>query len=108
MKNSTQEEWNTRILKDKNAVIIDVRRPDEWANGVIANALLLNVLDTVNFTKAMSKLDKDKNYYVYCRSGRRSVTACMMLEQHGIQNTYNLLGGFLDWEGTTVSTLKKE
>ena len=49
------------------------------------------------------KLDKDKNYYVYCKSGVRSVTACQILESLGIKNTFNLLGGFTSWQDKIVA-----
>jgi rhodanese-related sulfurtransferase len=48
-------------------------------------------------------LEKEKNYYVYCRSGIRSVTACKILESAGVEITFNLLGGILDWAGDKVS-----
>ena len=48
------------------------------------------------------KLDTTKNYYVYCRSGVRSVTACQILESLGIKNTFNLLGGIMSWEHKVV------
>ena len=46
------------------------------------------------------ELDKSKNYYVYCRSGGRSAQACAVMTQMcGFENAYNLLGGFMNWEG---------
>ena len=41
MKNLTQESWIELISKDENAVIIDSRRPDEWENGIIEDALMI-------------------------------------------------------------------
>jgi rhodanese-related sulfurtransferase len=49
------------------------------------------------------KLDKNSNFYVYCRSGIRSVSACHILEQLGVNNTYNLSGGIMSWQGKLVA-----
>ncbi|WP_047244966.1 rhodanese-like domain-containing protein [Maribacter thermophilus] len=102
MKNVDQNEWQSLIEKDENAVVIDVRTPNEWMEGVQENALLINVMDPAKFEEAAKNLDKTKNYYVYCRSGQRSLRACHLLEATGIANTYNLLGGMLEWQGKTV------
>jgi rhodanese-related sulfurtransferase len=48
------------------------------------------------------KLEKRKNYYVYCRSGARSAKACEVMNELGIENTFNLTGGIL-WNGEIVS-----
>jgi rhodanese-related sulfurtransferase len=102
MKNITQIEWRELIAKDNNAVIIDSRTPNEWRTGVIENSILMNINDAQSFMDEVNKLDKEKNYYVYCRSGVRSVQACRVIESAGIKNTYNLLGGILAWNGKTV------
>ncbi len=102
MRDINQVEWRKLIANDQKAVIIDARRPDEWVDGVIENALLMNVLELEHFEKEVSQLEKEKNYYVYCRSGKRSVRACQILEDNEIKNTFNLLGGWLAWDGTKV------
>ena len=102
MRNITQEEWRASIEKDNNAVIIDSRTPSEWTAGVIENSILMNINDPQSFMDDANKLDKDKNYYVYCRSGVRSVTACSVLESIGITTTYSLLGGISAWKGKKI------
>jgi rhodanese-related sulfurtransferase len=47
----------------------------------------------------VEKLEKDTDYYVYCRSGKRSEMACQLMERAGIESTFNLQGGILDWTG---------
>lgn len=47
----------------------------------------------------VEELDKTKNYYVYCQAGMRSAKACGIMNQLGIENTYNLLGGIGEWTG---------
>ena len=101
MKNLTQADWSTSIEKD-NTVIIDVRTPNEWAEGIIENAILINILEPQSFMGEIENLDKSKNYYVYCRSGARSGQACQVMNSIGINETNNLSGGILEWTGKTV------
>ena len=102
MKNINQEEWKQLVLNDPDAIIIDVRRPDEWVQGIIENAWMINVLDRRDFEIQGQTLNKEKNYYIYCRSGKRSASACLILKNIGVNNTHNLLGGILNWEGTII------
>jgi len=103
MKSITQLEWRELLANDTCAVIIDSRSPSEWADGILENAVLMDVLNPPSFMKEIEKLDKNKNYYVYCRSGNRSIQACLILESKGINTTYNLLEGIIEWEGEIVS-----
>jgi len=102
MKNLTQAEWSSAIKKG-NTVILDVRTPNEWTEGIIENAILINIMDAQFFISEIEKLDKSKDYYVYCRSGVRSDQACQVMNSIGIDNTNNLNGGILAWAGETVS-----
>ncbi|MCF6141913.1 rhodanese-like domain-containing protein [Flavobacterium sp. K77] len=100
--NLTQEDWVAQFEAEENAVILDVRTADEFNEGFIANAINIDIHIGQGFIDAVEKLDKDKNYYVYCRSGMRSAKACEIMNQLGFENAYNLLGGILDWEGEVV------
>jgi len=101
MKNLTQAEWSSSIAEN-NTVILDVRTPNEWAEGIIKNAILINILEPQSFMGEIEKLDKSKNYYVYCRSGARSRQACQVMNSIGINEANNLSGGILEWTGKTV------
>jgi rhodanese-related sulfurtransferase len=94
-----QTEWREKIANDENAVQLDVRTQFEVEEGYIPNAQVLDVQNPGVFMDGVNALDKSKNYYVYCRSGGRSVQACMILESLGFQKTFNLLGGFSEWDG---------
>jgi len=106
MKNINSLEFKSQIDSDPNAVIIDCRTAMEWDEGIIENSVLLDLFDSHGFMHESEKLDKSKNYYVYCRSGVRSVTACQILESVGIKNTYNLLGGIMSWRDKIVAPKK--
>ena len=103
MKNITHVEFKNQIESDTNAVIIDCRTAIEWDEGIIENSILLDLYDAQGFMQESEKLDKNKNYYVYCKSGNRSVTACQVLESLGIKNTFNLLGGITSWQDKIVA-----
>ena len=57
---------------DSTAVILDVRRPSEFAEGHLKGAILLDWLSDKAFVEGLAKLDKSRTHYVYCRRGHRS------------------------------------
>ncbi|MBD7965416.1 rhodanese-like domain-containing protein [Fictibacillus norfolkensis] len=88
-----------RSLNDGNNLnIIDVRENDEVAQGMIPTAKhipLGEISDRIN------ELDRDKEYVMVCRSGKRSEKACAILASHNI-NVINMTGGMLSWKGKTT------
>lgn len=99
MKELTQEEWQEKLKNDNDAVILDVRTEEEVDEGYIPNSQNIDIYKGQGFINEVEKLDKSKHYYIYCRSGKRSSQACTLLDQMGFKETYNLLGGFSEWEG---------
>lgn len=85
-------------LKDKNYIIIDVRENEEVAQGMIPNAQHIPLQQVPG---EFSNLDKSAEYVIVCRSGRRSMNACLYLSDQGFQ-VKNLLGGMLDWKGEII------
>lgn len=83
---------------DENSVIIDALTMNEYLEGIQENALLIGVRQPKEFKKVANELD----YYVYCRSGQRSMKACNLLEEVDSIQTYNFLGGMLECKGKTV------
>ena len=102
MEDLTQEEWASQLESDDKAVILDVRTDAEVAEGIIPNAVHIDIYKGQEFISEIEDLDKTKNYYVYCRSGNRSGQACKIMEQLGFENAYNLEGGIIEWEGDVV------
>lgn len=80
----------------EEVVVLDVRTPAETAAGVIENAVEINLYDP-EFENKINALDKNKTYLVYCRSGRRSVSACKLMAKNGFSKLYNLKGGYNSW-----------
>ena len=87
-----------KMIKDeKNYIILDVRRPDEYAEGHIPGAI--NVPNEEIGTAEIAELpDKSQLILVYCRSGRRSKEASEKLVKLGYTNIVEF-GGILDWIG---------
>ena len=97
--NLTQEDWWTKLQEDENAVVLDVRTADECLDGVIPGAINIDIYKGQGFVYQVDELDKSKNYYVYCKAGGRSAQACSIMNQMGFETTYNLMGGFSEWDG---------
>ena len=87
-----------QIIEDTTVVRLDVRTANEYALGHIPNALLIDVTQADFMQKAEQLLPKDKTIALYCRSGRRSKNAAMLLAKNGYQ-VVELNTGFNSWEG---------
>ena len=93
------------LTADPNVVILDVRKADEFAEGHIAGAMLIDQFQSDFMEQAKAKLPKDKTIAVYCRSGRRSANAAGKLADVGYK-CVNLKGGIIAWKeaGMPVTT----
>ena len=80
---------------EKNIYILDVRDPDELDEGYIDDSINIP-LDILTENAEKYLTDKSKTLLVYCRSGKRSMEAEIVLENMGYKNVYDF-GGILDW-----------
>ena len=97
----TMDEAVAMMEQETGYIILDVRRPDEFAAGHIPNAI--NVPNESIGTDEIAELpDKDQLIMVYCRSGRRSKEASEKLVKLGYTNIVEF-GGILDWKGEIVT-----
>ena len=97
----TMDEAVNMMAQETGYIILDVRRPDEFAAGHIPNAI--NVPNETIDTAEIPELpDKDQLIMVYCRSGRRSKEASEKLVKLGYANIVEF-GGILDWKGEIVT-----
>ncbi len=99
MSDLSQQQWADELANDDNAIILDVRTQDEANEGIIPNAIIADIYQPQEFMSQIAALDKNKTFYVYCRSGGRSAQACAIMNQMGFSSTKNLLGGFMEWKG---------
>ncbi len=97
----------TSRLDSGNAVLVDVREPNEWADGVVDGALLLPLSDLRgNRTLWGPALDthRNKEFILYCRSGNRSEIALKILQTEGIKGSN--AGGFSTWQNSGAPVTK--
>lgn len=85
-----------QVITNKNVQLIDVRTPEEYRQGTIGNAQLIN-LYSPDFIQHIEKLDKTRPVAVFCHSGARSLHAAQILAEKGFPEIYNLEGGIISW-----------
>lgn len=87
----------TRMDAGEQINLVDVREPAEHAEFNIGGQLLPlgNIVSMM--TDDIDGL-KDQEVICYCRSGNRSMQACLMLETFGFKNVKNLAGGMMEWQ----------
>ena len=78
-------------------IILDVRTKEECSESKIPGSLNIDYYSE-NFKDNLDSLDKNLNYYIYCRSGNRSGKTVIILRDKGFKNVYNLEGGILAWK----------
>lgn len=100
MEGSVAKDIDAEIFKSmigsENSVLLDVRTEAEVSQGKIEGALVID-FRSPEFKSEITKLDKDKKYLVYCRSGNRSGQAMKMMNSLGFSEVYNLSGGYMNW-----------
>ncbi len=86
-----------QLINHKDALILDVRQPEEFAAGHLLNARLIPL---GKLKERMGELEKykDQPIVVVCRTGNRSGTASFLLQKQGFSQIYNLAGGVLAWQ----------
>lgn len=89
--------FKDKMAQTPDAVILDVRTPEEFAGGYIAKAVNVDFNGSA-FQEEIAKLDKSKTYLVYCLSGKRSASAASYMRDNGFKNVINLEGGILAWQ----------
>ena len=92
----SQEEF-AKILT-KEIQLLDVRTPQEYQQGYIEGAVLINFFDPDFVTKVSTRFDKNKPLYIYCAVGGRSNKAAKKLISVGFESVYDLKGGFTKWK----------
>lgn len=96
------DEFEKLIAQTTNAKLVDVRTPDEYTGGHIANAININVNDN-DFKQKIAGLDKTKPVFVYCLAGSRSADAADYMRSQGFVTVYELKGGVLKWQAAGKS-----
>ncbi|MEO5907997.1 MAG: rhodanese-like domain-containing protein [Ginsengibacter sp.] len=92
--NVEADELAMDIPFDPRLTVLDVRKYSEFAEGHIKNAMNLPLAEMVDVAQ-IAQLEDDKNIYIHCGSGYRSIIAATLLKRQGYHNLRNVLGG---WE----------
>lgn len=90
------DELKIMLDSSQTDIIIDVRTPEETAEGMIKGAMQIDVRSNF-FENHISALDKERSYVVYCRSGKRSSKAVEIMQKQGFTHLINVEGGYLAW-----------
>ena len=96
------EEFNKNL---GDIQLVDVRTPKEFSEGHLKNAVNIDFFDA-SFMEDMGKLDKNKELYIYCRSGNRSGKASKKLKAAGFTKVYDLEGGIIKWNKNNFEVIK--
>ena len=96
MQTISSTEVKQRLDAGESLTLVDVREPFEHEEFSIGGTLLpLGEIETMMIDPIESF--KNQEVICYCRSGQRSMRACLMLESMGFSNVKNLTGGMLEW-----------
>ena len=94
------------LADEPNAVVLDVRTAEEFAEGHIEGAINIDQSQDDFLEKVASLLPADNTIAVYCRSGRRSANAAGRLADGGYK-CVNLKGGIIAWQGAGMPVVKE-
>jgi len=102
-KNISTAQFQEMIKSKENAIILDVRTPQEVASGAIEGNVALDYYGK-SFSSELDKLDKNAPIFIYCAVGGRSGDAMRKMQKMGFKEVYNLSGGIRAWisEGKPV------
>lgn len=87
-----------QLAVNKGVVVLDIRTPAEFKSGHIPGAVNIDFYNK-NFEADLSKLDKNAQYFVYCRTGNRSSSALKLMHKLGFTKVWHLYKGIVDWKG---------
>jgi rhodanese-related sulfurtransferase len=97
--NVNAEQAKTVLYNNADIIVLDVRTEGEYKSGKIDKAINIDY-NAPDFKEQLQKLDKNKTYLVYCRSGARSNAAMEIMKAEGFMFLYHLEGGILSWSET--------
>jgi len=100
LKDITVEEAYTLIQnnsENQNFIILDIRTKEEYKSEHIQNSMMIDFYSDT-FKDELDKLDKNKTYLIYCRTGRRTGLTLDIMEELGFFKVYNMAGGITQWK----------
>ncbi|PPL01364.1 thioredoxin [Parapedobacter indicus] len=94
-------DFSEKISETENALILDVRTPEEFEKGHLENAVNIDWKGS-DFDRNVSKFEPSTPVFVYCLSGGRSKAAADHLKEIGFENITELAGGMMEWRANNL------
>ena len=95
IKSIEPKDLKSKIVENPSTILVDCREQGEWDDKHVDGFTLIPLSC---FEQSLEVLkEKDAEIHIMCRSGKRSMNACMFLEENGYTNLYNCEGGILKW-----------
>jgi rhodanese-related sulfurtransferase len=89
----------SEIIDGGDAVVLDIRTPEEFAEARLAGAVNIDFYAD-DFEDRLAELDRGTDYVVYCRTGNRTSTAREIMRQLGFESVHEIDGGIVNWYET--------
>ena len=87
---------------ERDYVLVDVRTPEEFAQGALPDAVNISVTD-LSFPFEIAKLNKEKPVMIYCKGGTRSARAAVAMKALGFDEIHELDGGYMAWQAAQLN-----
>lgn len=95
--NLTPQEFKKAIKNVEAGILVDVRTIEERKLGTLPRSIHIDYLEE-GFLDTIERLDRNKSYFLFCRTGRRSVRTGILMKNWGFEHLTNLDGGLSAWE----------
>jgi rhodanese-related sulfurtransferase len=90
---------------DKDFAILDIRTPGEFQSGHIPKSILIDFYSK-SFVDQLARLDKEKTFLIYCRTGNRSTKSLEIFKKLKFQTVYHMASGISAWQSEGFSVVK--
>lgn len=90
---------------DNDFAILDIRTPGEFQSGHLQSAILIDFYSQT-FADRLSRLDKEKKFLIYCRSGNRSTRSLEIFKKLKFQKVYHMANGISTWKSEGFPVVK--
>lgn len=94
-----------QLVESPDVHILDVRTPAEFRDGHIANAVNIDFYEN-DFERNLEALDRNTQYFVYCRTGNRSSSTLKLMHRLGFTKVWHLDKGIVDWKSSGLPLVK--
>ncbi|HET6244264.1 MAG: rhodanese-like domain-containing protein [Bacteroidetes bacterium] len=94
----------SRLINEKNGVVIDIRTPEEFSTGHIPGAVNINYYNEDFLQQIVKQFSNDMPLFLYCASANRSTKAMKQMKENNFTQVYNLIKGIPAWKEAGFET----